>query len=272
MPLNIHRFHKLLRLACHSGTGPNEAHNAAVLARKILLAEDMDIDSISVGPFAASSAHLRSELDIAISQLRASRERWQESLRECEKLRKECDELRAKNAQLEREKEAFASGMGALNEHVAALKEEFANLRDFYQQSDNGREYVSFEKFAEIAASRTGRKAWKAPVALALGLPIRELNAWSTVRLIPVDYMEQIESLDDTAFAPASRKAWTEKQIDEFQVVLEATDDDFQAALELTRVWRQPVYETSVTRQRRRLQRECRRAPGDFRQNFTSRV
>lgn len=123
-------------------------------------------------------------------------------------------------------------------------------------QSDTGAEYVDFGHVEEAATRRCGREAWKPAIAFALGMTIKELNAWAEVGIFPADRLAQLDKLSEEQCASSSRQRWSKDDIDRLKELLVQNRSDFEAAVALTAELGRRIYETSVTYKRRRLFRE----------------
>lgn len=127
--------------------------------------------------------------------------------------------------------------------------------------SDLGTKYVQFDKLRVVVDNTFSSRRWKGVVALHLGISRKCLDAWEVVGVVPDVYVDRARAMTDNDRKPASRKPWSQDELECLEASLARELSDLQIAGLITQKYGRKRLESSVVRQRCRLQREGKWRP-----------
>jgi hypothetical protein len=162
----------------------------------------------------------------------------------------EHQKLVAEHERLKRQKEASHSAHAGPRE--TGVQSTFDGGKIQEQRAD----FMTYSAFAEEAERKFGRKHFKSAFAFHGGIPIKQLRAYKIAGVIPVSMVSVLRAMTDEQCKPASRKRWSEGELDQLEEFLNRGESTLSIARALSCRFGRPVYETSIMGKRRRLVRE----------------
>ena len=148
----------------------------------------------------------------------------------------------------------------ALDGEVASLREEICKVRAQNVALRGGSGYRALISRSlhslRAPAPPMARKTWKSAFAFKAGIPVKQLNAWQTVDLIPGEWMALLDALTPERQKAASRQPWTDAERARLRALVQEGRSDPEIAWLLTAEFGRRRFEPAVTNLRRRLSRD----------------